>query len=185
MNRLSERLRRLVPHRDQLLRNRWLAWLLPYLQHPRLWHWSRRGVATGVAIGVFFGFLVPVAQIPLSAAAAVMLRANVPAAAASTLVTNPITFGPIYYAAYHLGAWLTGKEAPSTAVPEDERPADAAPPGIWQRLRALGLPLLVGLAVTASLMGLISYGLISLFWYLRVIRKRRNGRRASPRTGAK
>jgi hypothetical protein len=49
--------------------------------------------------------------------------------------------------------------------------------GVWQRLRALGLPLLVGLAIAATLMGLASYALISLVWYLRVIRKRRQGRR--------
>jgi uncharacterized protein (DUF2062 family) len=56
-----------------------------------------------MALGFFFGLLVPLAQIPLSAAAAVTLRANVPAAVASTLVTNPVTFGPLYYAAWRLG----------------------------------------------------------------------------------
>nr|WP_249221378.1 DUF2062 domain-containing protein [Cupriavidus sp. KK10] len=53
---------------------------------------SRRGLA----LEFFFGLLIPLAQIPLSAAAAVALRANVPAAVASPLVTNPMTLGPIY-----------------------------------------------------------------------------------------
>jgi uncharacterized protein (DUF2062 family) len=182
---MGKNLRHLLPQREQLLRNRWLAWLLPHLQHPRLWHWSRRGVATGVAIGVFFGFLVPIAQIPLSAAAAILLRANVPAAAASTLVTNPITFGPVYYAAYRLGAWLTGQDAQPPAQAAHDGQAAGAGEQVWHRLRRLGLPLLVGLAVTASLMGLASYGLISLVWYLRVIRKRRNGRRRFPPAGGR
>ncbi|MCP5278869.1 MAG: DUF2062 domain-containing protein [Thiobacillus sp.] len=174
---MDERLRRLIPKREHLQQNRWLRWLGPYFHHPRLWHWSRRGVAMGVALGVFFGLLVPIAQIPLSAAAAVLLRANVPAAAASTLVTNPVTFGPIYYAAYHLGAWVTGQEARPKALEKSQAAVDEENLGVWQRLRALGLPLLVGLAIAATLMGLASYGLISLVWYLRVMRKRRQGRR--------
>jgi uncharacterized protein len=175
---MLDRLKRLIPHRDHLVHSRWLRWLGPYLHHPRLWHWSRRGVAMGVALGVFFGLLIPIAQIPVSAAAAILLRANVPAAAASTLVTNPVTFGPIYYGAYQLGLWVTGQEGTQNALtppPEDE--------GIWQRLKNLGLPLVVGLAITATLMGFLSYGLISLFWYLRVTRKRRQGRRPPPPAG--
>ena len=95
--RWRDRLRRLGLSRDQLVANRWLAWLAPWLDRPRLWRWSRRGVALGVGLGVFFGLLLPVAQIPISAVAAVLLRANLPAAVGSTLITNPVTFGPIYY----------------------------------------------------------------------------------------
>lgn len=172
---MLDRLKRLIPHRDHLVHNRWLRWLGPYLHHPRLWHWSRRGVA----LGVFFGLLIPVAQIPVSAAAAILLRANVPAAAASTLVTNPVTFGPIYYGAYQLGLWVTGQDSAPPAL--DTPPVEGE--GFWQRLRRLGLPLVVGLAIAATLMGFLSYGLISLFWYLRVTRKRRQGRRPPPPAG--
>ena len=41
-----------------------------------------------------------------------MLRANLPAAAASTLITNPVTFGPLYYVAYQLGSWVTSETSP-------------------------------------------------------------------------
>jgi len=51
--------RRLIPSREALLTNRWLRWLAPWLGHPKLWHWSRRGVVLGVALGVFFGLLIP------------------------------------------------------------------------------------------------------------------------------
>ncbi len=101
-------LARFLPSPETLQRNRWLRWLGPALHHPRLWHLSRRGLALGMAVGVFFGLLIPIAQIPLSAAAAVALRANVPAAVASTLVTNPVTFGPVYYVAWRLGSAVLG-----------------------------------------------------------------------------
>lgn len=114
---IRTRLRRLIPKRETLVANRWLRWLTPWLGHPALWHWSRRGVALGVALGIFFGLLIPLAQIPVTAAAAIVLRANLPAAAASTLVTNPVTFGPVYFAAYRLGNWLTRAEAPASPPP--------------------------------------------------------------------
>src|SRR4051794_35702085 len=97
-NKLRQYIR--IPSREHLQSNRWLRWLGPLLNDPRLWHMSRRGIALGLALGVFFGLLIPVAQIPVSAAAAVLLRANLPMAAASTFVTNPVTFGPVYYGAY-------------------------------------------------------------------------------------
>lgn len=174
---LLERLRARIPTREQISRNRWLAWLGPWLQQPKLWHWSRRGVAMGVALGVFFGLLIPVAQIPLSVVAAVLLRANVPAAVASTLVSNPLTFAPIYYGAYRLGVWVTGEKAPPQDIEVIGTQELENTLSLWQRIAALGKPLVVGLCITALLMGLLSYGLISLAWRWRTMSKRRGRRR--------
>lgn len=172
--------RRLVPTREQLLANRWLRWLVPHLHHAHLWHWSRRGVALGVALGVFFGLLVPIAQIPLSAAAAVVLRANIAAAAASTLVTNPVTFAPVYYAAYRVGAVLTGEAAdgaPAPALlPIVAAPAEDSAGRWWESITAVGKPLALGLAIFATTAGLLSYSLISLAWRWRIVRKRQRRR---------
>ncbi|MEZ5627010.1 MAG: DUF2062 domain-containing protein [Rhodocyclaceae bacterium] len=167
------RLRAKVPTREQIQANRWLGWLAPWLGHARLWHWSRRGVALGVALGVFFGLLIPIAQIPLSVGAAVVLRANVPAAAASTLVTNPITFGPVYFAAYRLGTWVTGERLPSHAADPSTAQDIHADAGIWQRLQAMGKPLMIGLAILASLIGLTTYLVITLVWRWRTLARRR------------
>jgi uncharacterized protein len=168
-----------VPSRDSLENSPWLRWLKPFLGHPRLWHWSRRGVAMGVALGVFFGLLIPVAQIPLSAAAAIILRANVPAAAASTLVTNPVTFAPIYYAAYQLGLWVTGEDAPADLTKDlASEVEDDADVDIWTRLKNMGRPLLIGLAIMSSLMGVLTYFVITLVWRWRVLAKRRDRNRA-------
>ena len=159
-------LARHIPTREQLARNRFLRWLEPFLHHTHLWVWSRHGVALGVAIGVFFGLLIPIAQIPFSVGAAVVLRANVPAAAASTLVTNPITFAPVYYAAYRVGARLSGADveaAPDLPVP---LAGDADERSLWQRIGDVGTPLITGLAVFACSAGLGIYLLINLVWAL-------------------
>lgn len=168
---LRDRFRRWVPDRERLESSRWLRWAAPWLGHPALWRWSRRGVALGVALGVFFGLLVPLAQIPLSAAAAIVLRANLPVAAASTLITNPVTFVPLYYAAWRVGSWVTGDSAPP-ADPDmlSLRAADAS---WWERVAALGKPLLVGLSLMAGAAGAAAYGLVSLLWRWSVWRRQR------------
>jgi uncharacterized protein len=177
-----------LPNREDLHNSRWLRWLGPTLQHPRLWHMSRRGIAMGLAIGVFFGLLIPVAQIPFSAAVAVVVRANLPVAVASTLVTNPVTFGPLYFGAYRLGKFVLGKNA----LPEEEVTAviaqargdgvaaDQIPSGVvdritgwWQQLGKLGKPLVVGLAILATIMGLVTYFLVSGIWALSILWSRR------------
>jgi len=178
---VREFLRRLLPDPERLRAHRWLRRLAPAMQHPRLWRLTRRGVALGVAIGVFFGLLIPIAQIPLSAAAAIVLRANIPTAVASTLVSNPVTYAPLYYAAYRIGSAILGEEAPR----QEAAPAAPREPGFtgwlaygWDRVAALGRPLLLGMAVMASVAGLAAWLLVTGLWRLKVWwHWRRRGRR--------
>lgn len=180
---LPDRFRRFLPDPHMLREHRALRWLGPVLHQPRLWHVSRRGVALGLAIGVFFGLLVPIAQIPFAAVAAVLLRANIPAAVGSTLVTNPITFAPLYYAAYHLGEWLLGDTA---TVPhaELERVAEHTATGfaLWvERISTVGAPLALGLATMATGLSILLYFIVHWAWRMRIVkawRKRREKRRA-------
>jgi len=171
------RLRRLLPSREAINQHRWLRWLGPRLQNPRLWHMSRKGIALGLALGVFFGLLIPIAQIPASATLAVLLRANVPVAVASTLVTNPVTFGPVYYAAYKVGQQLLQEEAPNTEelqtlLERNQAPAaETAQQGWWQQLKSIpeqlgriGKPLMLGLALFATVFGLLAYAVVHLLW---------------------
>ena len=175
------RLKRWLPDAESIRSNRWLRWLGPALHHPRLWRLSRRGLALGMALGFFFGLLIPLAQIPLSAAAAVALRANVPAAVASTLVTNPLTFGPLYYAAWRLGSAILGESSPEPPALEPilaDEPADRSG---WRtavgRILGVGKPLLLGLAILATAVGFATYFIVSLAWRLSVLWKRRRRRR--------
>lgn len=169
MSALIDRLRALVPSRKQLEANPSLRRLAPWLGNPKLWHWSRRGVATGVAVGLFIGFAIPVTQILLAAVAAVVLRINLPVAVAGTLITNPLTVPPIYYAAYHLGVWVTGISVPGGFTFTD-------PAVLWGNLSAIGPPLFAGLVTAATLAAAASYLLISRLWIWRVVSKRRKGR---------
>jgi uncharacterized protein (DUF2062 family) len=165
------------PTPQTLQRHRWLRWLGPSITHPGLWSVNRHTIALGLAIGLFFGLLIPIAQMPLSAAAAVLLRANQPTAVVSTLVTNPVTVAPLYYAAWRLGATvldepLAAAPAVLAATSAPQPMAEAAPGGswwrgLWERLRSVGKPLLLGLALMATLTGLGAYALVSALWWLR------------------
>jgi uncharacterized protein (DUF2062 family) len=184
---MIDRLRRQMPTPQALAANRWLRWLGPALQHPRLWHMSRRGIALGVAIGVFFGMLVPIAQIPLSAAAAVLLRANVPSAVASTLVTNPVTFPPLYYAAWRVGSAVLGRRAdaapPAAVLAAGELPQASGGSWFertWRGIGKVGRPLLLGLAIFACGFGFATWLLVNAAWHLRVRLKRRRRMRRRP-----
>lgn len=163
---LIRRLQALAPSRDQLEANPLLRSLAPHLAHPKLWHWSRRSVAAGMAIGLFIGLLVPVAQILFAAAAAIALRANIAVAATGTLVTNPLTIPPIYYAAYRLGAWVTGADTP-------EAVSFADPATLWENLATIGMPLFAGLGIAAAVAAIASYLLVSRAWVWHVAERRR------------
>lgn len=172
---MKNRIKAWLPSPQSLHTNRWLRWMGPALSHTRLWHFSRKGIALGVALGIFFGLLLPVAQMPVSAAFAMLLRANLPMAVASTLVTNPVTFGPVYYGAYRLGkvvlgeSAITEKEALHALGSAQTAPEVPEANPTWRQrmaqgilhLRMVGKPLAVGLFIVATLSGLAVYFLIS------------------------
>ena len=197
---MRHKIKRLLPSPDTIQSNRWLRWMGPTLAHPRLWHMSRKGIAAGLALGLFFGLLIPVAQIPFAAGAAVLLRANLPVAVGSTLVTNPVTFGPVYFGAYKLGHWVLHRgDASGHVSPEALPPAllEAKYAGsqttqeantdstwaaqlrnAWHRITTVGKPLVVGLANVASLTGVLVYLLTSWVWALMIWLKRKRRLRA-------
>jgi len=165
-----------LPSAESIRRSRFVAWLGPGIQQPCLWHPSRRAVAKGVAIGAFFGLMVPVAQIPVAAAIAFFLRANLWVSATATFITNPLTFGPLYYFAYQIGVALLGVPEPATA---EELAARATSVlewlGYWfDRFLTHGQPLLLGLLLMAICTSVTGYFLTQLLWRVRVRIKRRS-----------
>jgi len=164
---MPRRLRRLLPTREALHRSRWLSWLGPRLHNPILWRWSRHEVALGAALGVFFSLSLPLAHMPLAAGASVFLRANVPMALAATWLINPVTVGPLYYAAYRIGNRVVGP-APDVPVVEAASGDAEAPPEhhMRNRLAELGKPLLAGMAIMATVAALATYALTRALWWL-------------------
>lgn len=176
---VRRRLRRWLPSRDALRAKRSLRWLGPLLERAWLWQFNRRRVAAGIGIGVFFGLLIPVLQIAFAAVFSLILRANLPAAVVSTLVSNPFTYAPIFVAAYRLGKVLLGEpasEAEAAAIEAGAVQFEVLAESWWDRFAAIGKPIMLGLAIFAVVGGLAAYGATLLVWRLAVVSRRRRRR---------
>jgi uncharacterized protein (DUF2062 family) len=140
--------------------------LKPYadkLSDPKLWHLQHEAVARGVAVGLFWGFAIPAAQLLVAAVHCVKWRANIPVAALMTMVTNPLTIGFWLWLAYQLGSRVLGEEV-QTDVSMSLMPA--------QWLSEYGRPTLVGMGLFAVGTAPIGYLLVKLSWRLNVVFKR-------------
>lgn len=165
-------MRRWFPTREKLKRSRWLAPLAHYFEDDRLWQVERGSVARGVAIGLFFGLLFPVAQFLFAVGCAIWLRGHIAVAAGATLISNPLTFAPLYWLAHRIGSALLGRSGDvataQAAMVEAQTEAAAAAQGwmvaTWQAVQAAGLPLLLGLAVMAVAGALTGFALVWLLW---------------------
>lgn len=106
IRRIHQSLNRVMPTREGLAKNRWLAPIAHRFLSPELWRFTRRSVPRGVALGIFAGFIIPVGQIFLAAFMALPARANVPVAALVTFITNPFTLPFWLVAANRVGAFI-------------------------------------------------------------------------------
>src|SRR5436190_4421678 len=98
-------LTRHIPTRETIHRYRILRPFAPHLSQPALWRMTRRSVPRAVALGLFVGVIIPIMHTAIAAVLAIPLRANVAVTAAFTLIVNPLTIPPLYYAAYRIGSW--------------------------------------------------------------------------------
>jgi uncharacterized protein len=155
------RVKRQTPGKDEILATSWLRPVRPYLSDDRLWTLERQSVARGVAMGLFMGVLMPVAQILFAVAGAAAVRGHVPISAACTLVTNPLTVPPIYYAAYQLGDALLPESLKLNGWTIDAQHwlADALNWAVTH-----GTPLMTGLLVMASASALLGFAGVQVLW---------------------
>ncbi len=177
-------LRRRIPTEATLKAHPSLRWMRPLLLRPGLWQLNRRSVALGAGVGVFFGFMVPVLQIAGAAVFAVVLRANLPVAAVSTLVSNPLTYAPIGLLAYQVGATLLGDKVrpeAARALTDAAENAGVDGPGWTERAKAIGKPLFLGLATFAVVGSVLAWAVVHVAWTWGVwLRRRRRLRQRTP-----
>ncbi len=109
------------------------------------------------------GFILPFGQIVLAALLALSARANIVVAVSATLITNPLTFPPIYFAAYRLGRNLIGASlAGSEAIRRE---------WISTWLLDVAAPTVVDLLLLAVATSCFGYALVHLLWRWRVTKR--------------
>jgi len=156
-------------------RHRWKErWFMrPFrllLEHPVYWSLNRRNVTRAFALGLFIGFIPMPVHLALGAALALLLRLNVPAAIAGTLIANPLTAAPMYFGAYWVGCQLLGLSPRPVAFEMSWTWLTTTLVPIWK-------PLLLGCLVLGTLTALAGYVLLGGLWHVSLVLKyhRRKG----------
>jgi uncharacterized protein (DUF2062 family) len=170
-----------LPTRDTLHRYRLLRPFARQLSQPNLWHLNHRSVPRGVALGLGVGVIIPFMHVIIAMILAIPVRANVAIAGAFTLVVNPLTIPPMYYAAYKIGSW----ELHHDALVIDPARAEQASGELGRFLfwihHASG-PIALGILTISASAAALGYAVSAIGWRLWLRskwRSRRQERRAA------
>ena len=172
---------------ETLAAHPWLKPVAHRLREPRLWHVQHEAVARGVAIGMFWAFALPIAQILVAVIHCVWWRGNIAVAAGITLITNPFTIGFWLWLAYKLGSLVLG------LGPEELAAGDAVLQAgvhggsfdVMAWLERFGWPAVLGMAIFSTAGSAGGYLVVNLLWRLRVWLKRRKRRRSKQKLPAR
>ncbi len=163
-------LRKYMPTREQMARNKYLKPFAHRFLSPELWRFTRRSVPRGVALGLFAGFIIPVGQIFLAAFLALPARANMPLAAMVTFITNPFTFPFWIVIANQVGKMTLNLDAAVGGLANDELAS-----GRWSwliDLFQLAGVTAFGFVVLAIVSSAVGYLISGAVWRVMVARRR-------------
>jgi uncharacterized protein (DUF2062 family) len=156
-------LTRHIPKRETVHEHWLLRPFAAHLTHPSLWRMTRRSVPRGVALGLFVGMIIPFMHTFIAALLAIPTRANVGVAAMFTLVVNPLTMPPMYYAAYRIGSWELHHDATLVDPAAAERFSSELSRLLFWLHHASG-PIAIGILTIAAVSAGIGYLCSALVW---------------------
>ena len=154
-------LTRHIPTRETIHHYRLLRPFAHHLSHPSLWRMTRRSVPRGV--GLFVAVIIPFMHTVIAAILAIPARANVAIAALFTLVVNPLTIPPLYYAAYRIGSWELHHDAVLVNPADAERFSSELSRLLFWIHQASG-SIAVGVLTIAAAAAIVGYVVASLTW---------------------
>ncbi len=165
-------LSRILPQRADIMRRWFLRPFRAVLHDPALWATHRRNVLRAMTVGILICFIPFPIHTALAGMAAVVMRINLPVAILASWISNPLTFGPIYYGAYRVGLLMLG-------MPPDDGGVEFTMAGIAEDLGRAWKPLLMGCVVSAVSLAALSYVVVNRLWIY--LARRRFHRRAANR----
>lgn len=148
-----------LPSSERVRQTRSLGAFAKLLGEPGLWHLNRRSVSMAVLVGAVCALLpIPLQMLP-ALLLAVWLKCNLPLTIVIVWTTNPLTYVPVFYFTYRVGARLL--DMPVT-------PPDSVS-FVW--LLEQMLPLWVGSLTCGVTFGVLGMLLTRLLWRLAVVRR--------------
>lgn len=150
-------LKRYLPDPHKVTEIKALRFLGEKLHRPNLWHLNRRSVSRAFGVGLWAMWTPPLPwQQIIAAALAIYFDANLPIAVALVWITNPLTWGPLYYVAYWVGTLVMGQ----TSFGFSDFTQSFTIDKVWD----LGAPFLVGCFTLMNVFGLLGYFGIRYLW---------------------
>ncbi len=166
-------IRRIMPSHKVIREHRHLQFFGNLLHDPNLWHLNRRSAAGAFAVGVFMAFIPIPFQMVVAAAAAIILRVNLPLSVALVWISNPLTMPPMYYFTYRVGTWLMGIPHQS----EERIGFDFSLEWFTGSIGAIWQPLYLGSLITAALCAALAYTTVRLLWQMHLVQHYKNRKR--------
>ena len=137
---------------------RWFMTPFRHMLHDhRLWGIRRKTVVPAFSLGLAIAFLPFPGHFLVAALSALALRVNIPVAAVTTLVVNPVTVYPLFRFAYFVGATTLGIEPGPFSF---ELSLD------WMAnvFMSVWLPLTLGCVILGSIAALLGYIALDGLW---------------------
>ena len=159
-----------LPHPKIITDNRLIKLLGPRMHDPGLWHINRKSFCGAIAVGVFCSFLPIPFQMLLAAIAAIAFRFNILVAVPTVWISNPLTFAPIFYFCYRIGAAILDIQTSDFNFELSYDWLLTEMLDIWQ-------PFLLGCLVVGTVSAIASYLLMQFLWRYHIwtrIKTRRN-----------
>ena len=122
-------------------------------------------------LGLLCAFIPLPIQMYIAAAICIFMRCNLPLAVATVWISNPLTFAPIFYLAYWVGALILGFELTVDEFTSESLSSELG--RIWQ-------PLLLGCLVCGVSFGLLAWFASSMAWRIAVVRRWTTRRSGNP-----
>lgn len=150
-------LKRYLPDPAKIKNIKALAFLGDKLHSPNLWHLNRRSVARAFAVGLWAMYTPPLPwQQVIAAIGAIYFNANLPIAVALVWITNPLTWLPLYYFAYQVGAIAMG--SPTFSFDQFSSLFSI------EKVMELGAPLLLGCFILMNIGAILGYFGVQWVW---------------------
>lgn len=168
-----------LPTHEKIKNDKNLGWLTKrFGAHPHIWAVNRKTVTRAVAAGLLVAFIPIPLQVFLAAILAFVIRANLPIAIVSTLISNPFTFVPLNFLIYKVGTAITQSNGNGMPPINDIEFHWESISLVWGEMmtwfKSLGKSYFIGLLAVSVGASIIGYILAQIFWLISTRRKLRH-----------